>query len=340
MCDGMPGAPPGGLVAEGGRVVGVLLHGVEEQLGQCASAHGRNLTTKVTGDPGTVVPTARRALAVTSTLSGTGPAINRSLTLATVSAVTSVRAVSLVTSVTGPGAVGYAMAYAIGRPASGAATESATRTASESDRESTDRCTVSATRVGGVAETVSAAARARISTGLLNVWPVRASKRPGVLPGCFTTVRPLVLSRTVRTAVSSVDHTNVAATESKRPSSARARGLSVSNASSVSGAMTSMAITRFKPPGPKKPQPRAIATTRTITPARPPRPPRPPRPARWGRPVRAPPPRRRASVPHPRRQGRARLRWRARSTFARPGLWVGAPETPGDAAWRRPDPLA
>src|SRR5690349_2432855 len=117
MCDGMPGAPPGGLVAEGGRVVGVLLHGVEEQLGQCASAHGRNLTTKVTGDPGTVVPTARRALAVTSTLSGTGPAINRSLTLAipmlplaAVSAVTRACAVSLVTSVTGPAATGYVIA--------------------------------------------------------------------------------------------------------------------------------------------------------------------------------------------------------------------------------------
>jgi len=65
----LPLAQRGGMRPEG-------LHGVEEQLGQGTGrgAHGWNLTTKVTGEPGTVSPTARRAIAFTTTLSGTdGP---------------------------------------------------------------------------------------------------------------------------------------------------------------------------------------------------------------------------------------------------------------------------
>src|SRR5207244_12895104 len=71
-----------GLISEGRRVVGVPFHGVEEQLGQGSGAHGSNLTTKVTGDPGTAVPTARRPLAVTVTLPGLRPATRPSLALA------------------------------------------------------------------------------------------------------------------------------------------------------------------------------------------------------------------------------------------------------------------
>src|SRR5439155_1136017 len=70
---------PGGLVAERGRMVRVALHGVEEQLGQGTGAHGRNLTTNVAGEPGTVSPTARRAIVLTTTLSGTGEPRSRTL---------------------------------------------------------------------------------------------------------------------------------------------------------------------------------------------------------------------------------------------------------------------
>src|SRR5882724_13721976 len=85
------------LVAERGRMRAVGLHRVEEQLGQGTGggAHGRNLTTKVTGEPGTVSPTARRANAATTTLSGTGAPRSRTWTnaipdapVATVSVVT------------------------------------------------------------------------------------------------------------------------------------------------------------------------------------------------------------------------------------------------------------
>src|SRR6266542_1069309 len=112
--DRRPGA--GHFVAEGGRPARVALDGIEEHLDQRMGAHGWNLTTKVT-ESGTGVPTARRALAVTTTLSGTGPAMSRSLTLATpeaavvtVSVVTSACAVSLVTSVTGPAVAGSVIA--------------------------------------------------------------------------------------------------------------------------------------------------------------------------------------------------------------------------------------
>src|SRR3989441_12563216 len=71
-----------GLVAERGRMPPVGLHGVEEQLGQGTGAHGRNLTTKVAGEPGTVSPTARRAIASMTTLSGTGNPRSRTLTKA------------------------------------------------------------------------------------------------------------------------------------------------------------------------------------------------------------------------------------------------------------------
>ena len=85
--------------------------GIEEETRQGTRAHGRNLTTKVTGEPGTAAPVARRALAVITTLSGGGGASSRAFTAAvpvplviTVSTVTSACAVSLVTRVTGPGA--------------------------------------------------------------------------------------------------------------------------------------------------------------------------------------------------------------------------------------------
>src|SRR5207253_10720114 len=85
------------FVAEDGCMRPIGLHGVEEQLGQGTrgGAHGRNLTTKVTGEPGTVSPTARRAIAATTTLSGTGAPRSRTWTnampdapVATVSVVT------------------------------------------------------------------------------------------------------------------------------------------------------------------------------------------------------------------------------------------------------------
>src|SRR5439155_1649235 len=77
-------------------------------------AHGRNLTTNVAGEPGTVSPTARRAIVLTTTLSGTGEARSRTLMKAipdtpvvTVSVVTRLWVESFVTSVTGPEDAGY-----------------------------------------------------------------------------------------------------------------------------------------------------------------------------------------------------------------------------------------
>src|SRR3989442_10649684 len=74
MCDVAPHAI--GLVAERGRMIRVAVHGVEKQLGQGTGrgAHGWNLTTKVTGHPGTVSPPPPCAIAFTTTLSRTdGP---------------------------------------------------------------------------------------------------------------------------------------------------------------------------------------------------------------------------------------------------------------------------
>src|SRR5207253_7550030 len=85
------------FVAERRRVRPIGVTRVQEQLGQGGGggAHGRNLTTKVTGEPGTVSPTARRAIAATTTLSGTGAPRSRTWTnampdapVATVSVVT------------------------------------------------------------------------------------------------------------------------------------------------------------------------------------------------------------------------------------------------------------
>src|SRR6266568_514282 len=97
---------PLGLIAEGGGVARVAFDGGEEQLGQRARAHGWNLTTKVT-ESGTTVPTARRALATTTMLSGSEPLRRRTFTLAipdalvvTVSTSTGACPLSVVTSVT------------------------------------------------------------------------------------------------------------------------------------------------------------------------------------------------------------------------------------------------
>src|SRR5712691_2436819 len=145
----------------------------------------------VTGDPGTGVPTARRALAVTTTLSGAGPAMRRTLTAAippllvtTVSVVTSACAVSLVTRVTGPAMGGSVIANTTGRPSSGTVRESpplaeaivtASSTASESDSES-GSVTVSA--VAPLAENVSAAASVRTEIGFEVNSGDRATNRP------------------------------------------------------------------------------------------------------------------------------------------------------------------
>src|SRR5207245_11272720 len=114
---------PRDLVPEGRRVARVALDGVEEQTGERARAHGWNLTENVT-ESGTGVPTAGRALAVTTTLSGGEPPISRTFTQATpsvfvetVSTVSSACAVSLLTSVTPPGVVANVMAWTTGRPA-------------------------------------------------------------------------------------------------------------------------------------------------------------------------------------------------------------------------------
>src|SRR5947208_15910282 len=85
---------------------------VERQLrqGTRPAAHGRTLTRTLTGEAGTVSPPARRAIACTTTLSGTGGPRSRTLTKAipdapvvTVSVVTGLWVESFVTSVTGPG---------------------------------------------------------------------------------------------------------------------------------------------------------------------------------------------------------------------------------------------
>src|SRR5256886_48507 len=168
MCDVAPRAV--GLVAKGGRMLPVDVHGVEEQVGQGTrrSAHGRSLTRNVTGEPGNLTLTPRLALAVTITRSGRGPSINRNLTAAsprasvvTVSTVTSACAVSLVTSVTGAGVSGDVIAKTTGRPASGvmvlvAATVSPISTVSESDNESGDADRWIVSSMGLAANSVSA----------------------------------------------------------------------------------------------------------------------------------------------------------------------------------------
>src|SRR4029077_18262557 len=105
---------------------------------------------KRAGEPGSRALTPRLALPVTSTLAGAGPAMRRSFTAATprasvvtVSVVTRVRAVSFVTSVTGPGVWGDVMANTTGRPGSPTVP---TSTLKESETESggtAERCTVS-----------------------------------------------------------------------------------------------------------------------------------------------------------------------------------------------------
>src|SRR3989442_3463240 len=113
MCDVAPHAV--GLVAERSRMVRVAVHRVEKQLGQGTGRgpHGWNLTTNVTGGPGTVSPTARRAIAFTTTLSGTDGPMSRTCTnsnpdapVVTVSVVTSAQVESSATSVTGPSDTG------------------------------------------------------------------------------------------------------------------------------------------------------------------------------------------------------------------------------------------
>src|SRR2546429_9493010 len=98
-------------------MIRVPLHGGEKQLRQRPGAHGSNRTGNRTGEPGSRALTPRLALAVTSTPPGAGPAVRRSCTAATpppsvrtVAGGTRVRAVSLVTSVTGPGVCGARMA--------------------------------------------------------------------------------------------------------------------------------------------------------------------------------------------------------------------------------------
>src|SRR6185503_14406711 len=96
-------APPG-LGAVRGRPPAKSLDGVEKQLGERArrsSAHGRNSTTKVTGDPATTTPLARRATAVTTAESGADPVRMRTCTTATPTVpLALVRAVSLGCNVT------------------------------------------------------------------------------------------------------------------------------------------------------------------------------------------------------------------------------------------------
>src|SRR5437868_14649564 len=74
---------PVGLVPERRGMIGVPLHGAEEQLGQGAGAHGTNRTVNRIGEPGRRALTPRLALAGTSTLAGAGPAMMRCLTAAT-----------------------------------------------------------------------------------------------------------------------------------------------------------------------------------------------------------------------------------------------------------------
>src|SRR3989442_1527003 len=128
MCDVAPHAI--GLVAERGRMIRVAVHGVEKQLGQGTGrgAHGWNLTTKVTGEPGTVSPPARCAIAFTTTLSGTDGPRSRTLTKAmpvtpvvTVSVVTRVWVESFVTSKARPGDAGAVIAEPPGRAVTSAA---------------------------------------------------------------------------------------------------------------------------------------------------------------------------------------------------------------------------
>src|SRR5437899_4797207 len=161
--------PPVDLAAVGGGQVAVPLDGVEEQLGERALGHGSSCTTKVMGEPGTSVPTARRARAVTTTESGSVPppryltftlAIPAAL-VCTVSMVEPLCVVSSGTSAAVPPFIGAeVIAKVTGRFASGTAvgvgvvTVSWSRTASESERES---------GVGPVTEIVSCVAVAAVT---------------------------------------------------------------------------------------------------------------------------------------------------------------------------------
>src|SRR5438552_15936305 len=133
----------------------------------------------MTGAPAIRVPIARRALAVTTALSGSGPASRRSFTAAiptlvvTVSAASGARAVSLVTSATfapGPGPGYTVSANATGRPERStgpAAVVSWSRTVSESESESGFAARLTLSRVAPGANRVSAAAITRLAMGLL-----------------------------------------------------------------------------------------------------------------------------------------------------------------------------
>src|SRR5437588_6905714 len=158
-------------------MIRVALHGGEKQLRQRPGAHASNRTLNRTGEPGSRALPPRVALAVTSTLPGAGPAMRRSCTapmprasVRTVSVVTRVRAVSFVTSVTGPAVCGAVMANTTARPGSGvmdpvAAAVSPTATLRESESESggtAEVCTVSPS--GPAANSVSATATPRNRT--------------------------------------------------------------------------------------------------------------------------------------------------------------------------------
>src|SRR5207245_10590693 len=149
----------------------------------------------MTGAPAIRVPIARRALAVTTALSGSGPASRRRFPAAipalvvTVSAASGARAVSLVTSATfAPGhPPGYTVsADAAGRPERStgpAAVVSWSRTVRESESESGLAARLTLSRVAPGANRVSAAASTRIAIGLLGRGPTLAWMRAGVALG-------------------------------------------------------------------------------------------------------------------------------------------------------------
>src|SRR2546427_12968748 len=70
------------LGPKGGRTSGVPLDRLEEQPRQRSRAHGCTTTTKLTGEPSTGVPTARVAVASTTTWSGGVPGRIRTCTAA------------------------------------------------------------------------------------------------------------------------------------------------------------------------------------------------------------------------------------------------------------------
>ena len=94
--DGLPGAADLGPVRARQRV-GIPSHGLEKQLGQRPLLHGRNPTTKVIGEPGTMLPSWWRAVAVITIESGRAPPVYRTCTTARPPLV--VRIVSLGTKV-------------------------------------------------------------------------------------------------------------------------------------------------------------------------------------------------------------------------------------------------